>query len=316
MPTQTQVGKAFEYAIVEETYRLLSPFYALNIKENNAYKVAKNCFNLFEESVRTAYLKAASAAIRHIVDLEPHLQNASSQSDLLIIQIASDSEGIGGDVRDVIFSCPVQNWQVGVSAKNNHTAVKHSRLSTTIDFGKEWLQLACSEEYFNTIRPIFEELRLLKKQNILWKDLKDKEQRFYIPILEAFKKELFLLDKLASEIVPIRLLKYLIGQQDFYKVIKGKNKTQIYGFHLYGSLNKRFGDQSPKFKVPKVRLPTRIIEIVFKPGSSNTILLTCNEGWQISFRIHNASSRVEPSLKFDINLIGQPQNLYSHHVNW
>ena len=36
----------------------------------------------------------------------------------------------------------------------------------------------------------------------------------------------------------------------------------------------------------------------------------------MSFRIHNASSKVEPSLKFDINLIGQPQALYSHHINW
>ncbi|MDR2122992.1 MAG: HaeIII family restriction endonuclease [Flavobacteriaceae bacterium] len=33
-------------------------------------------------------------------------------------------------------------------------------------------------------------------------------------------------------------------------------------------------------------------------------------------RIHNASTKVEPSLKFDINLIGQPQSLYSHHLNW
>ena len=31
-----------------------------------------------------------------------------------------------------------------------------------------------------------------------------------------------------------------------------------------------------------------------------------DNGWQFSFRIHNASTFVEPSLKFDIQLIGIP----------
>ncbi len=60
----------------------------------------------------------------------------------------------------------------------------------------------------------------------------------------------------------------------------------------------------------------RIIELSFKPNSTDTLFLICDEGWQISFRIHNASSKVEPSLKFDINLIGQPPALYTHHIHW
>jgi hypothetical protein len=34
----------------------------------------------------------------------------------------------------------LQKWEIGVSAKNNHNAVKHSRLSSDIDFGK-WLNI-------------------------------------------------------------------------------------------------------------------------------------------------------------------------------
>jgi hypothetical protein len=36
---------------------------------------------------------------------------------------------------------------------------------------------------------------------------------------------------------------------------------------------------------------------------------------QISFRIHSASSKVEPSLKFDINLVGLPL-LTSHFIEY
>ena len=49
----------------------------------------------------------------------------------------------------------------------------------------------------------------------------------------------------------------------------------------------------------------------FKPESKNTIELYMNEGWQFSFRIHNASTIVEPSLKFDIQIEGMPTSIIS-----
>lgn len=41
-----------------------------------------------------------------------------------------------------------------------------------------------------------------------------------------------------------------------------------------------------------------------------------DNSWQISFRIHNASSRIEPSLKFDIQLIGIPQSVTNIEEYW
>ncbi|MBQ7367610.1 MAG: HaeIII family restriction endonuclease [Spirochaetaceae bacterium] len=38
--------------------------------------------------------------------------------------------------------------------------------------------------------------------------------------------------------------------------------------------------------------------------------------WALSLRIHNASGWVEPSLKFDIQLIGVPNNLSSQIKSW
>lgn len=37
--------------------------------------------------------------------------------------------------------------------------------------------------------------------------------------------------------------------------------------------------------------------------------------WTLSFRIHNASSRVESSLKFDINLLKSPEKLFKNTLN-
>ena len=44
----------------------------------------------------------------------------------------------------------------------------------------------------------------------------------------------------------------------------------------------------------------------FKPGSTNTVEMFLDNGWQLSFRIHSASTKVEPSLKFDVQFIGMP----------
>lgn len=77
----------------------------------------------------------SSAAINFLVDIEPRLSNSISPKDTLQLEIVSDSEGQSGDVRDVLAIRLLQKWEIGISAKNNHRAVKHSRLSQKIDFG-------------------------------------------------------------------------------------------------------------------------------------------------------------------------------------
>jgi hypothetical protein len=137
----------------------------------------------------------------------------------------------------------------------------------------------------------------------------------YVPILDAFRKELLKLDKENPGIVAQRLVEYLVGTQDFYKVIKGKNKVEIQAYNLHGSLNLPFETVKPKIKIPKLKLPNRLIEIVYQDNSQTTLMVSLTEGWQISFRIHNASSRIEPSLKFDINLVSAPHTLFTNHLS-
>lgn len=115
------------------------------------------------------------------------------------------------------------------------------------------------------------------------------------------------------------LIKYLLGSNgnDYYKLIHHNNHTaRVIPYNLYGSLNQASSTRTPDTTIPNIELPTRIIELAFKDNSQTTVNLTMNNGWAISFRIHNASTTVEPSLKFDIQLVGQPSSLFFVDVAW
>lgn len=314
MANQTKSGKAFEFAVLSEGKSKIEAIRTVSIVEDSRFVKAKKYFQDISASSapeQKHYRQASRLAIRHILELEPML---SRQSGELRAMLAPDASGEGGDVRDVLFYDDESGWELGLSIKNNHDAVKHSRLSHNIDFGAKWLNLGCSETYFQEISPIFSELEKLKRQGEKWTNLEDKDTRFYVPVLQSFRRELLRLSEKGKEQVPQALLEYLIGNKDFYKVIGKSGQVEISGFNLRGTLNKPDGARKPSLKVPTLNLPTRLIELEFKEKSTTTLLLTCDQGWQISFRIHNASSEVEPSLKFDIKLVGQPKKLYSHYI--
>jgi hypothetical protein len=314
---QTQNGKAFEYALLNSFLERLQVLTSVSVVESEPYKTAKKCFESFNQTEKGLYNLNASFAVNFLIDLEPKLSRGIDKTDILQLEIVSDKQGQIGDVRDVLAIRSLQKWEIGISAKNNHRAVKHSRLSNDINFGEKWLGFSCSQNYFTEIKPIFDELAKLRtasKATEKWSTLGDYHTSVYVPILNAFKKELLRLDEENPGIVAQKLVEYLIGNQDFYKVIKGKNKVEIQAYNLHGTLNVAFKNVKPKLKIQKLKLPNRLIEVVYQENSQTTLLVTLTEGWQISFRIHNASSRIEPSLKFDINLVSAPHTLFTNHL--
>ena len=317
MAKQTTNGKAFEYALLNEFSERLKQVTQVTVIKNDIFNNALNCFETFSQKEKDAYSLNASFAVNFLLDIEPRLSNHINQDDILELEIVADKVGQSGDVRDVLAIRSSQQWEIGISAKNNHRAVKHSRLSNDINFGEKWIGISASTNYFATIQPIFDnlsELRTSSKATMKWQSLGDYHSSVYVPILNAFKDELIKLDRENPGVVASRLVEYLIGNQDFYKVIKGRNKVEIQAYNLHGTLNLPFGSIKPKAKVSKLKLPTRLIEVVFQENSKTTLLVTLNEGWQISFRIHNASSRIEPSLKFDINLVSSPHTLFVNQL--
>ncbi|MCM1264062.1 MAG: HaeIII family restriction endonuclease [Butyrivibrio sp.] len=319
---QTANGKAFEYACVIGLFNALKSTGAVQIESSPQLETAKNLYDKAASDMKDALDKAADAAVRVIKRLEPQLWNPNN-NEPLYLSIQPDSAGIKGDVRDILCLRKQNGWEIGFSCKHNHHAVKHSRLSDTIDFGKEWINSPCSSQYFNAVVPLFSELRKCRDDSksagkpMLWDEIEDKADRYYKPVLNAFMDEL---KRIAGheEDTPEKLIRYLIGKNDFYKVITDdKNRTtRIEAINISGTLNCNSGTEKPIAKVPILKMPTRFYHIGFKPESDNTIVVVCDEGWQISMRIHNASSRVEPSLKFDVQLISFPSSVYAQVEPW
>lgn len=311
--SQTINGKAFEYALLNEFFFRLNSITNVSIVQNQPFKNALRCFDIVSEKEKDAFRLNANFAVNLLIGLEPRLSNHLSIEDTLELEIVSDSRGQEGDVRDVLAIRSLQKWEIGISAKNNHRAIKHSRLSNDIDFGVKWLGIPCSDNYFQTIKPIFDNLREIKTQSNSthkWSELGDYHSSIYVPVLDAFRAELLQLDRSNPGIVAANLVRYLIGHQDFYKVIKGRNEVEVQAYNLHGSLNLPFKDIKPIAKVERLKFPSRLIEVAYLNNSKTTLMVTLDEGWQITFRIHNASSRVEPSLKFDINLLSSPRSLF------
>lgn len=315
---QMTTWKSFEYALLIQFEEKLKDKTNVKIIQNSSLSIAKNCFNAVTPLEKSEYLIAASFAVNFLIDIEPRLSNDLGKSDILELEIVSDDKWKIGDVRDVLAIRALQKWEIGVSAKNNHMAVKHSRLSPSIDFWKDWLGKKVSENYFDEINPIFDKLRDLKNTSnwmALWRDLWDHHSSVYIPILNAFMKELTRLYEEDRGNVSRNLISYLVWNKDFYKVIKKKNIIEIHAYNINWALNQNFNNIEPKYKTPLVALPTIINSIWFKENSKTTIEIHFDNEWSLSLRIHNASSRIETSLKFDIQLINSPKSLYKNTLN-
>lgn len=320
---QTSNGKAFEFACVIALYEQLSMTQKITIESTSQMATAMKLYDNLSEEMKGSLDSAARAAVRIIQKLEPQLYN-SNGNEPLYLSLQADAAGIAGDVRDVLCLRRQNGWEIGLSCKHNHHAVKHSRLSDTIDFGKEWLNIPCSNEYFNKVVPLFKELREIRDVSkakgvpALWADIESKAQKYYIPVLQAFMDELRRIVSESDENIPEKLIRYLLGRFDFYKVITDdRNRTtRVEAINISGSLNQNSGELKSIAKIPLLKMPSQFYHIDFKPNSDNTIEVVCDEGWQISMRIHSASSRVEPSLKFDVNLISLPSSVHTQIEPW
>lgn len=309
-------GRAYEFSYLISLYEEISKVRSVKIETNSSYYAAERAWNTLSESEKTIYKLSSLTGVNTLFELEPLILDDGN--DELELKIQSDEHGEKGDVRDVLIIRRGIEWEIGLSVKHNHFAVKHSRLSKKIDFGKKWYGIACFDQYWLDIKPIFNYLDEEKKKGTKWRDLLSKEDDVYVPLLNAFKEELERQNLLFNREIPRLMVEYLLGEFDFYKVIGIDNKeiTRIQSFNLRGTLNKQGKNRKRNIELPISSLPTRIVSLEYKPGSKNTLELYLDGGWQFSFRIHNASTKVEPSLKFDIQIIGMPVTIISIDCKW
>lgn len=308
-------GRAYEYAWIQTLYKALCESRKTRIVENTSLLANERAWDSMDDEMQKLFITSANAAIDTVLELEPRMSEADNGE--LTLEFQKDGTGAKGDVRDIIIRRNNIEWEIGLSIKHNHDAVKHSRLSHKLDFGKEWFEIPCSEEYWNAVGPIFETLKDAKSNGVKWSDLDDKNEKVYIPLLQAFIDEVnrsYRKDKS----MPRKMIEYLIGIEDYYKIVSKDSKrvTLIHTFNMHDTLNKPGKNTISAITVPVVELPTRLVALEFKPESENTVEMYLNNGWQLSFRIHNASTKVEPSLKFDVQFVGMPTSVLNIECRW
>lgn len=308
-------GRAYEYICLLTLHNEITKFRPATIDHNSSFYAAQRAWESISQPLRSVLQEGAAAAVYTLFDLEPLI--IEDGNDNLNLFIQPDYQGEDGDVRDILIVRRNIRWEIGLSIKHNHFAVKHSRLAKTLDFGEKWFGVPCSRQYWQEVYPIFNYLESEKRRGSNWRDLPSKEEDVYIPLLNAFSNEIHRSAATHPDL-PRKMVEYLLGEFDFYKVISvdRQRMTQILSFNLHGTLNRPSREKRPKISVPVANLPSRIVSLAYRPGSSNTLELYMDGGWQFSFRIHNASTAVETSLKFDIQIIGMPASIITINCRW
>lgn len=308
-------GRAYEYAWITALFETLDPIRKTGIVCNSSYDANLRAWNAMSIDKQDLFMISANAAVDAVLELEPRMEE--DNGDLLLLEFQKDEAGETGDVRDVVIRRDDINWEVGLSIKHNHSAVKHSRLSHVLDFGNEWYGIPCSKQYWTDIDPIFSMLNHEKNKGTNWSDLNDKENDVYIPLLQAFLDEVNRAYKNDPD-VAVRMFEYLVGIKDYHKIVSHDSKrvTLIHTFNLHGTLSKQSRVKVSAFDVPIADTPTEILAMRFKRGSKTTVEIYMDNGWAFSFRIHSASTRVQPSLKFDVQFISTPSSVLHIECKW
>jgi len=309
------IGRAYEFICLLTLAEQIGKVRSEKINKGSSYLAAEHAWNEQSSLLQSTLKTSSYAAVEQIFELEPRI--LEDDGDILELLIQTDAKGKEGDVRDILIIRNSIRWEIGLSLKHNHFAVKHNRLSHCLDFGKKWYGIPCSSEYWNSIKPTFDYLKKEKKLGSIFEELPHKDENIYKPILSAFLAEVKRQNKLDSNL-PQKMVEYLLGKYDFYKLISVDRErlTRIQSFNLHGTLNQSSKRARSSIPVPLVSLPTRIVSFDFVPGSLNTLELYMDGGWQFTFRIHNASTKVEPSLKFDIQIVGMPTTIITINCIW
>ncbi len=308
-------GRGYEYACLHTIHDHINKVRPAVIVENSSYQAAEHAWETLSSGEQSLYRVSAEAAIQSLFQLEPRLIESGDTPLELFIQ--QDANGVSGDVRDIIIERQDIRWQIGISVKHNHFAVKHSRLSPTIDFGTQWYGYPCSPFYWNEVAPVFNYLQTEKDKGTYFRALPNKNDDVYIPLLRAFMFEIRR-QYARHKDLPQRLVEYLLCKYDFYKWISIDTHriTQLQAYNLHGSLNQASRIATPTIIIPKTALPKQIVSLDFYQSKSNTLLLCLDNGWAFSFRIHNAETRCVPSLKFDVQIIGVPTTIVTINCLW
>lgn len=301
-------GEAYRHAWIKTLYKALEETSMAKVVKNKVSTRCKIAWDDIDEKKQYTYLKSADAAVKTILALEPRMK---SKEDELFIGLPDDVINSSGDENDIVLTKNDPSWKIGINFNRKRHSIMHFRLGSKNDFSKEWFGRECSGEYRRAVRPIFELLEIEKRKGTKWDELLEKHNMIYVPLLQAFVEEI----KRNYEIdnaVPRKILEYLTGNEEKYKSISRDERAITL-------VNSYKGDAQNAFfatTIPADKLPTQLIEISFNAKRDNMVKMYFDKGWILSFRIHNASTMVEPSLKIDAQYESIPVDVVNTEFFW
>jgi len=290
-------GNALEYAIARQAACAAG----VRIKKDAVSDKARKDFFAESAAVRQQLAYSAEAAVGHVFALE---ESRLELPEKCFVVMQTDARGQAGDPRDILS--PLQEGVLGLSVKRNNDTFKNPRLQrNNPDFFQKWgLQGKVSVNYRQKTEKVFKLLDRARSRGVKkWSDLPscgiDLRKEIYKPLVADFIAEF---RKGMSPGNCARFTRYMLGDVDYYKIIVHVGQqTIVQGINFDNSLS-----------CSSVSCPEELI--LAQVLSSNTGILTFEGGWVYTMRIHNASSRLEDSLKWDVKLIAHPADMYSHHI--
>jgi len=277
MPKSDSYGRALEYIIVS-TIMVSVPKGNLEVSSRLLRDQRRDRVKFLglEDKDKQLYKKYALAVYKWLDD------SFNISSNKIKIDRLPDSAAIKGDVTDIRIT--KNNKDINLSVKHIHDALKHQRPPTTavrcgyakgskedIDFRRK-LELI-NNNFLNKAS------KLLPKAT-MFNELKTKDNSFidknlYLPICQLVSD--FINNNCSKVGNAQELFAFLVGNTNFYKIRAVGDKIEVQEFA----------------EIEKPRLVKASVK------NSSYVILVFSNKWQISMRIHTASSRIGTSVKFD-----------------
>ncbi|MDV3002658.1 MAG: hypothetical protein N5P05_004313 (plasmid) [Chroococcopsis gigantea SAG 12.99] len=268
-PLSNLHGRVLEYLIVEAIIRA----YPRPVLTNGAKSgQQRDCGKL--KDVNPNLLQQLNRATNAFLVqwLEPQFL-ISRQASLIIDRLPDQNQT---DVTDIRIGLPGET--INLSIKHNNVALRHQRPGTTpihCGYAKSSTEM---EQFKQQYKAIAENFTLQTGQAQLFAELPHIliEELLYAPVCHLVAEFI----NIHSPDCAPALFQYLVGSKDYYKIIIDTNarKLTIQHFNYLAA-------------------PSSVNALVRK----QYVDLTFDNGWEITMRLHTASSRLtgSPSLKFD-----------------
>lgn len=262
-------GRVLEYLVVEELVKV-QPNTILSSRAKSAQARDMDKLLKIDSTLLKQFHWATQALL--VKWLNPQF-TISQQAHIIVDRLPDQNQT---DVTDIRLILPTSN--INLSIKHNHTALRHQRPGTTpihCGYLRKSVEMKQFQKQYKTITQSFiSEIGQVKRFAELSRDLV--EQSLYTPVCDLVAQFI----NTNSQACAPSLFGYLTGSKQYYKIILDTRIQQLEIQHFAA-----------------IQMPTDLVAKVEK----QYVKLIFNNGWQISMRLHTASSCIgtSPSLKFD-----------------